>query len=354
MDSLKIHSHLNLEREKRGAFSSMSDSESFPSELESSDEEEEVTPLTEQEQERRYTLALEIGQQLLDTIPVEPEAPVERMLYLFFYATQYVVMFTKFDGNMPGVEYMHDKPEVIREKSYYLHLKYMYLRFNETVKKCAQHMYDTVLSNLIARFKTDDHPLIYFVRQLHFFKELHSRRIKADPAASRTKTDVIRKTFNVITNEEYDPLNPNHKWHMLILNPLPSDYNPNLKDPKEGGVAHSLSIEVDKLKNQHFVPEPFFVAVTPNWDTTLRMMHTLLHFNDYMQMYLMGTVSLDTLKRTEHMTWRETWSFLFKEFADVPIEKFSREKKKTPLIVSRTAELRDFLKEAVLLTETQK
>lgn len=297
----------------------------------------------------RFEIAVALGQKVMNSLPPEPEKPIEKMMYFFMYAVQYIVLFNQFNGDIPKIDWMNDTRDEIVEKSYYMHLQSSYRVFTAKVDEYARVIHDLMIDNLLRRVEPD-HPLVFFLRELPKHKELFSRRIKADPAASRTKTDVSGTTFNAVTKEEYNPQNPNHKWHMLILHPLPSDYDPQAKDPKEGGLGHSLAIEVDKLNGKHAVPEAFYIAVTPGWDTGIRMVHTLLHFTDYMNMYLIGTLPVDEDLRA--LKWEDMWSRVFGDYATVNVEKLSREKKKTPLIVSRTAELRDLLKEAVLLRES--
>jgi hypothetical protein len=329
------------------------DSEDIRELLESSseeDEEKEAPFIGEEENDRRFNNSLAIGEEVMRQLPPEPELPMDKMGYFFYYSIQYLLLYNRFDGMVPVPDYINDSDEVIREKSYYLHLMHSHRVLNLHVKQYAAFLLDAVVGNLVARLKDETHPLIWFVRQLAVYKELHSRRIKADPAASRTKTDVIRKTYNAVTGEEYNPKNPNHKWHLLILHPLPSDLDPDAKDPKEGGFEHYMAIEVDKLEGRHRVPEPFSITVTPTYDTLFRMLHVLLHFDDYVNMYVIGSVALHELIGLEG--WRNMWTHVLGEYADTPIQKLSREKKGKPPIVSRIAEMFDILKEAVLLRES--
>lgn len=298
----------------------------------------------------RYKYVISIGQTVIDALPVEPDKPIDKIIHYFYYAVQYAILFHKHEGKIPRVNIESEDDDSIREKAYYLHLNVCYGEFLKMVKTYADTIYDTILK--VLENLQNGHPLIFFIKQLAMYKELHSRRIKSDPAASRTKTDVVRKTYNIITNEEYNHTNPNHKWNFLILHPLPSDIDVTQKDPNEGGMGHTLAIEVDKIHNRHFIPEPFGVNVTPTWDTLLRLLHSLLHFKDYMHNYIIGTITLDDFEKIKPLNWKQTWEYLFKDHANIPIYKLSREKKKTPKIVSKTAELRDLLKEAVLLKET--
>ena len=130
-------------------------------------------------------------------------------------------------------------------------------------------------------------------------------------------------------------------WRMVIMHPLPSDYNHNEIDPKEGGRAHQLAIEVDKIHGTHQIPDPYSIVVTAEFDTILRMLHVLIHFEDYMYNFIVIDIDLDDLKPDR---FADVWVNLFKEHAKVPIDKLTRETKTSPKIVSNTSKLRDFLK----------
>ncbi len=284
----------------------------------------------------------EICRDVYSKIPIPPdEGTTEHILYLFYYAVQFTIVFSK-HNTRPVPDFINDNDETIREKAYINHLHTSYRAFLKLIDILANNVYRSirVRVNALPQSETRD-TLLWFIEKLGIYTELHSRRIKSDPAASRTKTDVIQRTFNVITGEEYNHNNDDHKsWRQLIVNPLPSDLDRNAINPKEGGKTHELALAVEKLKGKPVVPDPFLVVVTTEWDKFLRMLHVLLHFEDYMHTYLIGCIELEEI---EKMTWQQAWVHLFKEHKDVPIKTLSREKKKTPQIVSRTAELRDFI-----------
>ena len=348
--SVSVHSHLKLQ--ERGVFfDSVMDSDSGElSDLLTSSSDDEVTPerdpappqLDADELIRRQTHFSDICREVYSNIPAPPpDGSLEHLMYLYYYAVQFVIVYNKHDAR-PVPDFVSDTDEIIREKAYINHLFLSYRSFQKQMELLSNNVYRLVRKRLLELAPSENRDtLVWFIEQLGIFTELHSRRIKSDPAASRTKTDVIQRTFNVITGEEYNHHNDDHKsWRQLILNPLPSDLDRNAIDPKEGGKTHELALAVEKLRGKAVVPDPFLVVVTTEWDKLLRILHTLLHFEDYMHTYLVGCINLDEIAK---MTWAQSWSHLFKEHKDTPIKTLSREKKKTPQIVSRTAELRDFI-----------
>jgi len=299
-------------------------------------------PLDANELIARQKRFYEICEDVYSKIPVPPdEGTLEHVLYHFYYSVQFAIVFHK-HNERPVPDFVNDTDDIIREKAYINHLHTSYRTFQKLIRALGKNVHQSVLSKINALPPSENRDTLnWFIDQLKIYTELHSRRVKSDPAASRTKTDIIQRTFNVITGEEYNHSNDDHKsWRQLIVNPLPSDYDRNAIDPKEGGKTHELALAVEKLKGNAVVPDPFMVVVTTEWDKFLRMLHTLLHFEDYMHTYLIGCINLDEI---EQMTWQQAWAHLFKEHKDVPIKTLSREKKKTPQIVSRTAELRDFI-----------
>ena len=221
----------------------------------------------------------------MKTLPKEPEDYLERILFYFYYSVQYLVLFSKTDGIKPTPD-INDSDERLKEIAYFIHLEDSYYKFNGVIPLIAKSMFDLVnhkLYNHIEKNGYDDHPLVFFMKKIIKHKEMHSRRIKSDPAASRTKVDNINATYNSVTQEKYDPNNKDHKsWRMLIINPLPSDYNYKSIDQHEGGEIHEYNVELDKLNGNYNVPDPFFIVVTTEWEKVFRLLHTLLHFEEYM------------------------------------------------------------------------
>lgn len=321
--------------------------------LEEDEEPKKNIVLTPEDFILRKKYVSEIGDKVFSDLPGIPDNYTERLLYYYYYAVQFAILYHKLDGQKPVLDIVNDSDDVIREKAYYMHLDNCYREFNSMVEILANNVLGSIKNKIKARSDSENaKTLLYMLDQFVKFKELHTRRIKSDPAAPRTKVDstASKITYNLVTGERYNHENEDHKsWRMLVVNPLPSDYDINEIDPKEGGRTHALAIEAEKLKGNYHVPEPFYVVVTTEWDKLCRLVHVLVHFEEYMHSYLIGAFDTTSII---NMNWKDAWNYLFKEHADVPIKNLSREKKKTPQIVSRTAELRDFLECAVGFDET--
>lgn len=326
----------------------MSSEDFFDSELEELLKLDEIT--TPEEFLRRRKHVSEIGDALFRELPAPPDDYEERILYYFYYTVQFILLYTKLNGVKPVPDVANDSDDVIREKAYFIHLDHCYKQFNEIIQKMTTIIYNNIHERISKHLEHEkDHLLFKILKDIVIYKEMHSRRIKSDPSASRTKTTNINRTYNLITDEEYDPKNKDHKtWRMLIFNPLPSDFDYNAVDPNEGGREYALIIEVEKINKTYTVPDPFYIVVTTEWDKIFRLLHTLLHFDEYMHTYLIGCLTNEDFEQIEEFSeWKQVWEFVMKEHWDVPIKNLSREKKKTPNFVSRIAELRDFLKAMV-------
>lgn len=291
-----------------------------------------------------------IGDKVAATFPPCPEDYTEKVIYYFYYSVQFLLFYMKLNGEKPIPDIINDSDDIIREKIYFIIINDFHNEFLKIIENMKNDIYNLISNRLSIHLQYEkDHGLFQVLKSIVLFKELHSRRIKADPSASRTKNDIVQKTFNIITQEEYDPKNKDHgTWRMLIFNPLPSDFDNNAIDPNEGGREYALTLEAAKLQNTYKVPDPFYVVVTTEWDKIFRMLHTLIHFNEYMHMYIIGTIEPKEIDYIESLEkWEDVWKYAMKEHFDVPIKNLSREKKKVPNFVSRVAELRDFLKSMV-------
>ena len=313
----------------------------------SSSSEEEEEQVVRQDYESLTRIGNEVLLPLQDDEPKDDE---DKICWLFFFTVHLLIINyqipdgTEFDV-MPQTT---DTDAMVRFKAYCLFVKDCYERFF-VIMSTIQTNIEQYLQNVVPSHAPR---IANFIKLLKKHKELHSRRIKIDPAQSRTKNDNVTPTVNLITNETYDADNDDHKtWMTLIFVPLDSDYNEDAIDAKEGGKEHELAIEVEKLQNRHHVPDPFFFVVTKEWDSTFRTMHVLYHFFDYLHIMIFGCISkeqdemLRTFKRED---WAGQWQYLVgEEFCNVPIKRFRNEKKKVPPLVSEMAEFREFLRAIV-------
>ena len=135
------------------------------------------------------------------------------------------------------------------------------------------------------------------------------------------------------------------KW--LIINPLPSDYNPSALDPKEGDYGHQLAVEVDKIRGIDR-DEPFGMVVNKDWDIFLRCIHSLVHFEFYINNYIVPEVK--DRDKYKNYSWDETWKMLATDaYYQKPITRLARSKNGPPAIIRKITEMRDLLRFFVAL-----
>lgn len=291
-----------------------------------------------------------LGLEVFDALEREPDDPEDRIAHLFFFTVQCLII----NYLIPdGTEYNacpvpSDSDAVVRFKAFLMFTKDCHDKFIVLMSTIR----DNILQYVESVIPTHAPRVHNFLRLLAKHKELHSRRIKIDPAQTRTKNDNISTTVNLITNEVYNPDDDDHKsWMTLVFVPLDSDYNEDAIDAKEGGKEHALAIEVDKLLNKNHVPDPFFFVVTKEWDKIFRMVHSLNFFYDYLNVIIYGTISAQQdamLRRFKQEDWHGQWEYLVgEEFSNVSIKKFRNEKKSVPKLVSEMAEYRDYLRAIV-------
>ena len=290
---------------------------------------------------------------IYNEFPPEPLIQEEKMLYYLFYAAQYSIFYFLKDGKLSPPQ-ATDSISVLREKAIGIHLYSIWNKFVDQIDLYGDQLIVKITEGIKKR--QPKHPLLYFIDELCQHKELHSRRIKGNPALQRTRQEIQRVSNpatpakNLITDELYDAKNPRHdQWKWLIINPLPSDYDENVLDPEEGNLNHMIS----ELNGHSKLKNPYCVIVTNEFDKLLRLLHTMLHFESYLNNYMIGSISSAQLSTIESMnSWDDIWhNLLGDDYHDKPIEKMSREKKTNPLLVSRLAELRDLLRTVMDLTK---
>ena len=286
------------------------------------------------------------------TFPLDPDEPQEKMVFWMYYAILYSVFYILKNDTLSEPD-PSDSDADLEEKATGIHMSSLFEKFVCLTEQLSVSLYKTIENAVIER--NVDHPILEFMEKINDHKELHSRRIKGDPTMQRTKMEIVKgnkPAYNIITDELFDPENIEHKdWKWLIINPLPSDEDYDAIDPAEGDDDHRVLIELQKLEKTYPCEEPYGVLVTNDWDKLLRLLHTLLHLEDYIQTYIVGAITSEEFDHIADMRWKDAWKYLAKEHADKPVGKLSREKKKMPLIISRMAEMRDLLKDALRIVK---
>ncbi len=349
----------------------MEEEESYSSSLLEEDEEEEVVSPLE------YVQMLEsVNERLKEIYKTFPPFPntneVGQIAFLVLYAAQYHVLYYSLGGRQAKPT-QEDTPEELYEKATFIHLRSLSDRLFRICHELSAQFYVT-LEGLITLKGGEDHPLLAALENLNEHVELHTRRTKTDPTSQRNPRDLkngLRPVINVVTGEEYkatpskvidvvdDHVVTEKKaynrddcsnWRWLTLHPLPSDSNYRNINPMEGDEAHRMMVQVDQIEGRYECEEPFGFVVTSQWDKLLRLLHTMLHVEEYFANYIVGAVKDEDWDEIDGLPWAEAWKYLVgKEYADKPVEKFSREKKKVPMLVSRIAEMRDLMRESVLI-----
>ncbi len=292
-----------------------------------------------------------IRQDVYEYFETLPKNHDEGLPIYLYHAVQYVVAYSKLEGKAVIPDPCEDSNEECREKAFIQGCGECYEKLREIVEFIANNLYNNVFDKLIDHVKDEDHPLLFFLEAVERHKEMHSRHLKTDPGVARARSDEIRSTYNAVTGERYDHENPDHKsWRSLIINPLPSDYNHNELDPKEGGKDHQILIELEKEKGTYQVPEPFSIVVTQEWATIFRAVHSLIHFEDYLITRVLTAISAKEWKDIEPLSVLASWRVLLTyAFYEVSIHKLSGGKKKIPPLVSVLIELREMIKRVILL-----
>jgi hypothetical protein len=341
----------------------MSDSEDFSSLDSSSDDDAFIRDVAEMNR---------IMEDYFQRLPPEPEDTTQRLLYWFFYHIQYSI-YTMLHNGEKALPAQTDSVAKLHEKAHVLHMYDAHVKFTPAID-IARKEYCTLINRKIRALPGMDakHPIFDFLNDLEKHKELHTRRIKENPTMRRTRGAIGERpevVHNLITGEAFDYANPAHKtWRMLIINPLPSDSDYRVLDPAEivaNAKIDALSMESEEAIREHVtgaelnamltmdrLGKMYCVLVTNEWDKLLRVIHTMIHFEDYIQNYIVGAITdadWQVIDTDEYKNdWQAVWRFLTTDaFYDKPIGKYGKVKKEMPQIVTRISEVRDLLKEVM-------
>jgi hypothetical protein len=331
-------------------------------------------PDSEQEQDFRLTgedweiidkRFKELDKQSVD-IPTKDDRL--RILCLFLEATKSNI-FKYVYRNVPIVPHPSQSDQQIKQAWYVGWFSSAYQEFDQELTKICNAVYNKLRISILEHTKTEDHPLLWYLKKIWEHREMHTRRCKADPAMQRTKTDSNRANAqvsrNVITGEQFNARVPNHQeWRWIILNPLPTDYNIHAIDPEEGGVDHTFKMQVAQVTDneqlqvpdEYQLQDPFGGTFTREWEKIFCFANNIFHFLEFVNDYVLFAVEQDgTGKQNPDystMLWDEAWIHMASiTYASVTARRLSRERKKAPLLINRIAELRDILDAAIQFTK---
>lgn len=339
------------------------DDDSFLSDLENSEDHESPhTPSPSIENfpelhEEFMKKADEIWNTKVPKWPVVPsvgatiEHHIDRGYYMLYYAVQYAIIYHKFDGEIPPLDFVRDlnDPDLLENKIFYMNCSIAYQNLTDFTKDIAQYLANVVRSRVPP---TD--PICIFMETLFNHQELHSRRLKIDPGNKE------RPTYNAVSGERYDSKNKDHKkWRLLFVFPLATDYDSQAIDDVVAAQdeTQELAIKAAKLMGKHNVPEPYGIVVNPEWDKVLRMIHIMHYFTDYLFQYIVSGIDCDLWTSLQHMDRKDVWSTVLGEFAELPqmekrdkqspvvlaVHALKKEKKNVPISVFRMSVLKDLL-----------
>lgn len=347
---------------------------SYDSSIQEEEEEEELqSPL-------EYAQMLEsIHERLKEMYKSFPPFPntneLAQISFLVLYSAQFVILYDLLDGKQskPSAQ---DTQEQLYEKATFIHLRSLQERFFYICRELAAEFYVN-LERVIRERGGDDHPLLDALEYLNEHVEMHSRRTKTDPTSQRNPKDFEKghkPVINIVDGSEYqakpakvvevvDQQVITEKkaynrddccnWRWLTLHPLPSDQDYRKIDPMEGDEGHRIMVQVEQIQGNFECEEPLGFIVSCQWDKLLRLLHTMLHMEEYFVTYMTGAVKDEEYEAMKDMPWQDAWLLLTgKQFHNKPVEKYSREKHKVPMVVSRVAEFRDLMREAVQIIST--
>lgn len=302
--------------------------------------------------------------------PMPNTNEIAQISFMVLYTAQYTILYQSL-GGVQAKPCKDDSDEEMLEKATFIHLRSIEEQFFRICKTLSVDFY-VLLETLITRQGGDDHPLLHALEMVENYTEMHSRRLKSDPTSQRHPKDFehgYRPALNIVTGEEYVAtpteivdVQESHvitekksynrddccNWRWITFHPLPSDADYRNIDPLEGDEVHRLNVQVEEIQGTSECPEVTGFIVGTQWDKMLRLLHTMLHMEDYFCHYILGALKDSEQEQIVGMKWADAWELLVgQEYAKKPVEKFSREKKKVPMLVSRIAEFRDLMKEAI-------
>jgi len=308
---------------------------------------------------------IKIGDKVWESFPKQPavNSNINKLLYYIYFSCHYFIIYNKINGENMAPQYS-DSDVTVREKSHFIFLREQWKKCKEMVNELYEKINGIIYNKLLEKVE-NKHVLVWFLEKLKIHKELHTRRLKIDPSTSRTKTTDVTPVYNAVTEQRYDCNNEDHKvWRMLIINPLPSDYNYHNIDPVEGDMGviddqnknnYKIGVQTLKEAGKYDIPDPFYIIVTPQWDKIFRILHFLKHFEDYFFVYVNNGI-INEMDHIEHLNIKDTWEYLLKEYANfmkspsnectvaTTFNNFSREKKTSTQLVFRMSVLRDVFK----------
>ena len=331
--------------------------------------------------EQRAARMNAIIDQVESSMPPVPDETIPKVLHWLYYSCMCCLYYALKGEDFDWTPQLSDADDLIREKAFGLYFDRMFRIFMVFADDLDNNFYNMISERIYAHLgRQTRHPIFTYMERLSLHKELHSRRVKADPCLPRTKNEPVgASAINIVTQESYTSQHPrnheqtnddevptsstpwrktdkeiqelrnsnstNHRssWKVLIINPLPSDTDENAVDPVERTQDQELLHAVDVVHKEKRDLDPYGVFVTDDWDKLLRTIHGVCHLQLYVQDRMCEAVTEDQLKEMQGMPWEQAWKYLAGKHAHKTITELSGNKKALPPVIVNLMELRDFV-----------
>ena len=311
--------------------------------------------------------------------PRVPEKEGDRLMHYLYYAAL-CCLFSEIKGeDFDWTPQPHDSEELLTEKAIGMYLDEMYRCFIKIAEFMGDYVFTKMEGAVYKRFPKG-HPILELMQLINDHKELHSRRIKADPCLPRTKAEIAsghQSAMNIVTQEVYSEgceedlvvatpeeqarsqpwkLTPEEiaklpetakkhhsSWKMLIISPLPSDGDENAVDPVYRSQEEEMLHNIDVIQQVGEDVESYGIMVTDDWDKLLRTLHGACHLHLYLHDRMVECITPTQRREMSTLPWKVAWKRIAGPYANKRITELTGNKKAQPNVVVSLMELRDFV-----------
>lgn len=298
----------------------------------------------------------------------------------------------------------------VERRAHWLYLRQHFRRFMEKWNRLAAAIQARVRRDILSQVNGEEnHPLLTLFAAVVELQEMHVRRPKQSPANVITKRGVGEGRavcFNAVDNSECvfgrTLYGKSTKYACLIFTPLPSDLNPEIRDPNERALEvqrdapdsirttlrilskakqlkngedeskklrkildldsaptrvaneFGMMLEVDRMQDNtevdYDVREQFCAVTTNEWGKLFRLLHNIFHLENYIAVTVVQGVDADR-DRFKGMPWEAVWRELVGDsHCDASIKHFKKTKE-NPHIVAAIYEIRNVVAGALQLKD---
>lgn len=218
----------------------------------------------------------------------------------------------------------------------YAHYVYLSRRTFEYIrgyKHIREELVTMIRRGILLRVDNDKtHPLIFALNCIVKYKELHIRRPKQSPANVITKGSVGDKNdcFNSVNGKKcmfgrYS--RDEHEYQTLIFTPASNDLEPDVHDFIDNEESYCYDEETGEYRTIYNNISQFCVVVSIGWGKLFRLLHNIIHINNYISACLLSYVSIKK-KNIEKLPWDIVWGILMEDekYVDCGMNKFKKTK----------------------------